>query len=388
MLQALKTYWHGFGEQFSHRYLMLVSLLGLLMVSTTMIVSASMPYAESIKVSPLHFVYLEFAYLLLGLVGCFIASKIPLRLMFDLSFFYLIITLLLLCMVFLFDDTNGAKRWIRFAGFTFQPSELAKFVMVLFTADYVVRRQSEVRFSFFGFIRLGIPLGFVLLLLLLEPDLGASFVVAVSMMTVFFLAGAPAKQFFSMMAVGVVALFVAIFSSDYRRARLLSFTNPWDNRLGDDFQLFQSLQAFGHGQFSGVGLGQSIQKLLYLPEAHTDFMLAIIGEELGFIGVVVVFALLALLIVSCMRIGHRALVNKHDRAGYLAYGIASIFLVQTFVNGGMNMGLLPTKGLTLPFISYGGSALLVYLGMIGVMLRIEKETRQPVPRTARAAMRL
>ena len=236
-----------------------------------------------------------------------------------------------------------------------------------------------------GLLRLLIPMGTVLLLIMLEPDLGASTVVVTSMMAVFFLAGAPLGQFGFLLVTALGALVMAILFEPYRLQRLVSFTNPWDDEQGTDYQLKQSLIAFGRGEWTGTGLGHSVQKLSYLPEAHTDFMLAIVGEELGFLGICALFGLLFVMVSSAMRIGRTALQNGHDREGYLAYGITVIFLLQILVNGGMNMGLLPTKGLTLPFISYGGTSLVVCSLMVAVLLRIDRETRQRAPRSARAA---
>jgi len=392
MMQRLAGFWQQFRqwahliEELTARRMMIFAVLALLCIGTTMIASASMPFAAQRMGDPLYFITRQMFYLGAAAVVAVIAIRIPLRIWFSQTFLWWLIVLVLLTAVLIFGQSiNGSKRWLSVAGINFQPSELAKFVMVLFTADYVVRRTDEIRFSWTGFWRLCIPMVMVLVLLLLEPDLGASVVVVASMMAVFFLAGAPARQFGVLFLAAVGALIIAIVSAPYRLKRLTSFMNPWDDTMGSDYQLKQSLIAFGRGEWTGTGLGHSVQKLSYLPEAHTDFMLAIIGEELGFIGICVLFAILFMLVSSAMRIGHRALINQHLRAGYLAYGIAVIFLLQILVNGGMNMGMLPTKGLTLPFISYGGTSLMVCTLMVAVLLRIDQETQKIAPKSARDA---
>lgn len=373
-------------QELTARRMMIFAVLALLCIGTTMIASASMPFAAQRMGDPLYYITRQMVYLLITAVVAFVAIRIPLKIWFSQTFLWWLLVLGLLAAVLVLGQSiNGSKRWLSIAGINFQPSELAKFVMVLFTADYVVRRSDEVRFSWTGFMRLCIPMASVLVLLLLEPDLGASVVVVASMMAVFFLAGAPARQFWFLFIGAMGALMMAILLEPYRLKRLTSFANPWDDELGSDYQLKQSLIAFGRGEWTGTGLGHSVQKLSYLPEAHTDFMLAIIGEELGFIGICVLFAILFMLVSSAMRIGHRALLNQHLRAGYLAYGISVIFLLQIMVNGGMNMGLLPTKGLTLPFISYGGTSLVVCMLMVTVLLRIDQETQKVAPKTARDA---
>jgi cell division protein FtsW len=392
MKQALRDAWQQFlqmpsvTDELTARRLLMFSVVCLVCLGTTMIGSASMPFAAHTFDQPLYFIIRQLVYLVIGVLVAAIAVRIPLKIWFDQAFLLWIFTLGLLLLVLLVGaNINGSKRWLSLAGVTFQPSELAKFVMVLFTADYVVRRGDEVRFSWTGFLRLCIPMFSVLVLIILEPDLGATVVVVASMMAVFFLAGAPAQQFAVLFVGAFGALVMAILLEPYRLRRLTSFTNPWDDELGSDYQLKQSLIAFGRGEWTGTGLGHSVQKLSYLPEAHTDFMLAVIGEELGFLGISALFSLLFIMVASAMWIGHRALKHQHLRAGYLAYGISVIFLLQILVNGGMNMGMLPTKGLTLPFISYGGTSLMVSMLMVAVLLRIDRETQQPAPRSARDA---
>ncbi len=385
MRLALRQWWHKrpapqivntLSAEITPRRLLIFTVICLLCLGTVMITSASMPYGEYINGQPLYFIKRHLIYLMVG--GCALAASflIPLRYWFNNTILLWLMVLGLLMLVLALPEVNGSKRWISLPGFTFQPSELAKFVMVVFIADYVVRRSDEIRYTIKGLLRLLLPMGAVLLLIMLEPDLGASVVIAGSMLAVFFLAGSPLKPFVGVLLVALAAGASAIIFSPWRVKRLMSFANPWDDEQGDGYQLKQSLIAFGRGEWTGTGLGHSVQKLSYLPEAHTDFMLAIVGEELGFVGISILFILSFLMVGACMRIGYLALKSNYLRAGYLAYGISVIFVIQICVNGGMNMGLMPTKGLTLPFISYGGTALVMSLMMIGVILRIEKETRE------------
>lgn len=359
------------------RNTLLFCVLSLLCLGTVMVASASMPYGEAeMGNNPYYFIQRQFIYIVVALVAACIAYKIRLQFWFGKTTILLWLgSLVLLGLVLAVgNDVNGSKRWLRLGPLNLQPSEVAKFTMAVFTADYVVRRASEVRDSFKSFFRLSIPVGSTVLLILAEPDLGASAVIIMTMFIVFFLAGSPMKAFMTLGVAILGALIALVLFEPYRLERLMSFSDPWKDPQGSGYQLAQSLMAFGRGEWFGTGLGHSIQKLAYLPEAHTDFMLAVTAEELGFVGIVVIFSLSFLMVACCMRIGFRALQNHHLRSGYLAYAIASIFLLQICVNAGMNMGLIPTKGLTLPFISYGGSSLLMCAFMIGVMFKIDRDT--------------
>lgn len=360
------------------RNVLIFCVLSLLCIGTIMVASASMPYAERTNGNALHYITRHIMYLFAAVIAVVIAYKIKLEYWFGKAPVLLWIgtVILLIAVLVLGKDVNGSKRWLSLGVLNFQPSEIAKFAMAVFTADYVVRRGGEVRDNFWSFLRLCVPVGTTVTLIMFEPDLGASAVVVLTMFSVFFLAGASAKAFGILFLAILGSITMFILFEPYRFERLKSFSNPWDDPLGKGYQLSQSLMAFGRGEWTGTGLGQSVQKLAYLPEAHTDFMLAIAAEELGFIGIFTIFGLSFLMVATCMRIGHRALANYHLRSGYLAYGIAIIFLLQICVNGGMNMGLIPTKGLTLPFISYGGSSLLVCAFMIGVIFKIDRDTSE------------
>ncbi|KGT46769.1 putative lipid II flippase FtsW [Acinetobacter sp. HR7] len=362
------------------RNVLIFCVLALLCLGSIMVASASMPYAERINGNPFHYLTRHAISIIAGAGVAYATYKIPLNRWFNSTFFLWFITIILLAAVLVVGtEVNGSKRWIRLAGFTLQASEVAKVMMAIFTADYVVRRAEEVRNKISGLVRLCIIMGFTILLVMLEPDLGATVVITLTMLGVFFLAGAPLIQFGATFGILLVSLIGAILLEPYRLKRLMSFSNPWEDPLGTGYQLSNALMAFGRGEWTGVGLGHSIQKMSYLPEAHTDFMLAILGEEFGFLGIAAVLILSFTMIVCCIRIGHRALKNHYLRAGYLAYGISIIFLLQVLVNSGMNMGMLPTKGLTLPFISYGGSSLIMCAMMISLILKIDATTRETNP---------
>ena len=357
------------------RNTLIFCVLALLCIGTVMVASASMPYAERSHEAPFHYVIRHAI-----AVAAFITYKVALEYWFKNTFLLWIGTILLLGAVLVVGtEVNGSTRWIRIGGFTLQATEVAKVVMTIFTADYVVRRSEEVRNNIKGLVRLGIVMVLTVGLIILEPDLGATVVIAASMLGVFFLAGAPMIQFSFAFGAILIAFIGLIVFEPYRFERLMSFSNPWADPLGAGYQLSNALMAFGRGEWFGVGLGHSIQKMSYLPEAHTDFMLAILGEEFGFFGISTVLALSFTLLVCCISIGHRALKNNYLRAGYLAYGISIIFLLQILVNAGMNMGMLPTKGLTLPFISYGGSSLIMCAVMISLILKIDATTQKSNP---------
>ena len=362
------------------RNVLIFSVLALLCIGSIMVASASMPYAERMHENPFHYVLRHGISIVVALGAAVIAYRVPLNTWFNNTFFLWIVTIALLAAVLLVGtEVNGSKRWIRVAGFTLQASEVAKVMMAIFTADYVVRRAEEVRNNIKGLIRLAVIMAVTVGLVIAEPDLGATVVIALTMLGVFFLAGAPLIQFGIAFGAIIAAFVFLVVFEPYRFERLMSFSNPWNDPLGVGYQLSNALMAFGRGEWIGVGLGHSIQKMSYLPEAHTDFMLAVLGEEFGFLGILVVLCLSFAMLIACIKIGHRALKNQYLRAGYLAYGISIIFLLQIMVNAGMNMGMLPTKGLTLPFISYGGSSLIMCAVMVSLILKIEASTHEINP---------
>ncbi|ENU31928.1 cell division protein FtsW [Acinetobacter sp. CIP-A165] len=362
------------------RNLLIFCVISLLCFGSVMVASASMPYAEYIHENPFYFLIRHGISICVAGVVAFLTYRISMNLWFKNAFLLWLITMALLLAVLLVGtEVNGAHRWIKVGSFTLQPTEIAKIVMAIFTADYVVRRAKEVRTHWKGLLRLSGVMALTVGFIVAEPDLGATVVIVLMMVGVFFLAGAPATQFLIMLGAILAGISALIIFEPFRFQRLLSFTNPWADPLGVGYQLSNALMAFGRGEWFGTGLGHSVQKLSYLPEAHTDFMLAVLGEEFGFVGVTLVMILSFTMLACCIKIGHRALQHNYLRAGYLAYGISIIFLLQILVNAGMNMGLMPTKGLTLPFISYGGTSLMMCAAMISLILKIDASTQELNP---------
>ncbi|TCB64573.1 putative lipid II flippase FtsW [Acinetobacter sp. ANC 4178] len=366
--------------EFTARNVLIFCVIALLCLGSIMVASASMPYADRMLENPFHYVVRHAISIVVAGIAAFLAYRVSLNIWFNNTFPLWLITIVLLAAVLVIGtEVNGSTRWIRIAGFTLQATEVAKVMMAIFTADYVVRRAAEVRNTVKGLVRLAAIMILTVGLIIAEPDLGATVVIVLMMLGVFFLAGAPVIQFGIALGAILTAFFFLIVFEPYRFERLMSFSNPWNDPLGAGYQLSNALMAFGRGEWAGVGLGHSIQKMSYLPEAHTDFMLAVLGEEFGFLGITVVLLLSFGMLVCCIKIGHRALRNQYLRAGYLAYGISIIFLLQILVNAGMNMGMLPTKGLTLPFISYGGSSLIMCAVMISLILKIDATTQDINP---------
>lgn len=362
------------------RNVLIFCVICLLCFGSVMVASASMPYAEYIHENPFYFLIRHGISIVVAAVVAFLTYRVSLNLWFKNAFpLWLVSMVLLLAVLVVGSEVNGSHRWIKLGGFTLQPTEIAKIVMAIFTADYVVRRAKEVRTHWKGLLRLSGVMALTVGFIVAEPDLGATVVIVLMMVGVFFLAGAPATQFLIMLGAILAGITALILFEPFRFQRLISFTNPWADPLGVGYQLSNALMAFGRGEWIGTGLGHSVQKLSYLPEAHTDFMLAVLGEEFGFVGVTLVMVLSFTMLACCIRIGHRALQHNYLRAGYLAYGISIIFLMQILVNAGMNMGLMPTKGLTLPFISYGGTSLMMCAAMISLILKIDASTQELNP---------
>ena len=359
--------------------ILLASVSCLMVLSLIMVASASIPFANMHDMDQLYFFKHQLMYMSMGLVAGFMAYKVRLLWMYDmlsLASALMMVILLLIATLLFGDAINGSKRWIEIGSFNFQVAELAKLVMVMFTADYVVRRGNEVRQGYGGIFRMGLLVTVLVGLFLSQPDFGSLVIIIGVILAIFFVAGAPWSQSVFLLIAGCIGAAYAVMFQEYRMTRATSFWDPFDDIQGSDYQLARSLIAFGRGQVTGVGYGESVQKLAHLPEAHTDFLLAITAEELGLVGVLTVLILEALVITSAMRISYIALKNRQMRLSYTAFGFAVIFIGQTIINAGMNMGLMPTKGLTLPFFSYGGSSMLVSLIMVGILLNIHKHTSQ------------
>jgi cell division protein FtsW len=273
-------------------------------------------------------------------------------------------------------DVNGSQRWLPLGPFTLQPSELGKLAMVIYLAGYLVRQEQEVRSEWSGFLKPMGVVGVMALLLMAEPDFGATVICAGTAFGMVFLAGARLGHFIVVLLGALLGLVALVFSAPYRVQRLTAYTDPWADPFGSGFQLIQSLIAFGRGEWIGVGLGNSVQKLFYLPEAHTDFVFSIWSEETGLLGALLVMGLFAALIGRILWIARRAITAGDTFGAYVCYGAALIFSGQAFVNMGVSSGLLPTKGLTLPFVSYGGTSLIMSCCLLALVLRIEHEGRQ------------
>ena len=361
----------------SARAILLASVGCMLVLSLLMVASASIPFAVSRGMTELHFFNNQLLYMVIGLIAALIPYyAVPLRTLYrtEVQFILLAITGLLLFATLFSTPINGSKRWLSLGFFNFQVAELAKLVMIVFVSDFVVRRSFEVRNGWDGFLRIVLVVGLITVLLLAQPDFGSFVVIIGIVFAIFYIAGAPYKQFLALGAVAAGGAVLMVTTVQYRLVRVLSFLDPFDDVQDTDYQLARSLIAFGRGEFTGVGYGESVQKLSHLPEAHTDFLLAITGEELGFVGVTMVLLLEALIIGSAMRISYNALKRQQMRMSYTAFGIGVVFIAQTIINAAMNMGAIPTKGLTMPFFSYGGSSMLISLVMVALLLKIYKES--------------
>lgn len=361
----------------SVRTTLLVSLGLLLTLSLLMIASASIPFALAKDLYPMRFFWSQLLYIGLGVAAAYVVYNLPLRIYCKfsnvLALWLGVVALLILTAIFAVP-INGSKRWLNIAGFSLQSAELAKMVMVMVAAEYVVRRSADMRGSLWGGWRLLLWYLPIVTLLVLQPDFGSTAVIVATLLAIAFISGAPLRDYAFITTVIGVTMAAGMAFADYRRERLMSFWDPFDDIQDTDYQLSRSLIAFGRGEFSGVGYGDSVQKLSHLPEAHTDFILAITGEELGFIGVSFVLLLGALIVAAIMHISYATLKRRQLRLSYMVFGFATVIFGQIFINAGMNMGILPTKGLTLPFYSFGGSALLVNMMMIGFILKVDKES--------------
>ena len=361
----------------SARAILLSSVGCMLVLSLLMVASASIPYALSRGMTELHFFNNQLSYIGIGLAAAaFPYYFVSLKTLYktETQFILLAITGILLSLTLLSTPINGAKRWLDLGIINFQVAELAKLVMIVFVSDFVVRRSFEVRNGLDGFLRIMLVVGLITMLLLAQPDFGSFVVIIGTLFAIFYIAGAPYKHFLALGAAIAGVAILMVMTAEYRLIRVMSFLDPFDDVQDTDYQLARSLIAFGRGEFTGVGYGESVQKLSHLPEAHRDFLLAITGEELGFVGVTMVLLLEALIIGSAMRISYNALKRRQMRMSYTAFGIGVVFIAQTIINAAMNMGAIPTKGLTMPFFSYGGSSMLISLVMVALLLKIYKES--------------
>ncbi|WP_419723792.1 cell division protein FtsW, partial [Vibrio fortis] len=349
--------------------------LGLMLTGLVMVTSASFPISARLTDQPFHFMFRHAIFLLLALGVSSVILQIPMKRWLQYSMYLLGLSFFLLIVVLAVGKSvNGASRWIPLGLFNLQPAEVAKLSLFIFMAGYLVRKQDEVRKTFFGgFAKPIMVFGAFAVLLLGQPDLGTVVVMLVTLFGMLFIAGAKLSQFIALMVAGVAAVVGLIVIEPYRVRRVTSFWEPWNDPFGSGYQLTQSLMAFGRGDWMGQGLGNSIQKLEYLPEAHTDFVFAVLAEELGFVGVTLVLMLIFSLVFKAIFIGKKAFENDQVFSGYLAFGIGIWFAFQTLVNVGAASGIVPTKGLTLPLISYGGSSLIIMSVAVSMLLRIDHE---------------
>jgi len=358
------------------RQLVWISLC-LMLVGLVMVTSASFPISTRLTEQPFHFMFRHGVFLCLALSVSAVVLQIPLEKWLRYSTLLLSASIVLLVIVLIAGKSvNGASRWISLGIFNLQPAEVAKLSLFIFMAGYFVRKGDEIRRTFFsGFMKPLIIFGVLAVLLLGQPDLGTVVVMLVTLFAMLFIAGAKLWQFIALMMVGIGGVALLIFIEPYRMRRVTSFWDPWDDPFGSGYQLTQSLMAFGRGNWFGQGLGNSVQKLEYLPEAHTDFVFAVIAEELGFVGVTIILILIFALVVKAILIGKKALEANEQFGGYLAFGIGVWFAFQSMVNVGASAGIVPTKGLTLPLISYGGSSLIIMSIAVSILLRIDHECR-------------
>jgi cell division protein FtsW len=350
-------------------------------IGLVMVYSASIAMAEAERFTgfrPSYFLIRHSVYMGVGLAVGFALFRVPVWLWQKSSpWLFLIGTLLLVALLVpgVGREVNGARRWLPLGVATFQPSELMKLFVVLYAADYTVRKAAFMDDFRKGFMPMFAVMTLIAALLLREPDFGALVVVTAVAMTVLFLGGLNWRLFAGLAGLLAVAFVVLIVSSPYRLQRILGFMDPWNDSYGKGYQLSHSLIAFGRGEWLGVGLGASIEKLFYLPEAHTDFLLAVIAEELGFAGVAAVITLFLFLVHRAFAVGRQAASLERYYAALVAQGIGVWLAAQAFINMGVNMGLLPTKGLTLPLLSFGGTGIVVTCMALAILMRIDWENR-------------
>jgi cell division protein FtsW len=355
---------------------LIAALIGIIMFGVIMVSSASISLADRQNGEPLFYLVRHLGALALGGVGLALAVSLPTELWYRLNWLLLVAGLGLLVVVLiptLGHTVNGATRWLLVGPITVQASEPARLCLLLYLSSYAVRRSQELGASLNGLLKPLLIVGGAGTLLLMEPDFGAAVVLSATSLGVLFVGGARVRDFLLALASGGVLLAALAFSSEYRVARLMVLRDPWADPFAGGFQLTQSLIAIGRGDWAGVGLGESVQKLFYLPEAHTDFVFAVLVEELGFVGASIVIALFAVVVYRAITLGREALQSGMTFQGLVAIGIGLMLGFEAFINIGVNSGLLPTKGLPLPLISYGRSSTVVTLIALGLLLRIHHE---------------
>jgi cell division protein FtsW len=360
---------------FVDQYLLL-ACFGLLGIGFLMVTSASLHLGVKMANDISHYPFKQLVHIILGLVLAGLFTQISMRMWERLGQTLFIVGLALLLIVLIPGigvKVNGSVRWLSLLGLRIQVSEVVKFISVIYIAGYVNRHADHVRQSAYGLVKPLMLFSVACVLLLLEPDFGSAVVILIIAMGMMFLGGARLSQFVVLLALVTALAVLLVYVSPYRLARVLSFRDPWADAKNTGFQLTQALISFGRGEFFGVGLGNGIQKLFYLPEAHTDFLFSVLGEELGLLGVIATIGLFSMLLVRAFWIGQQAEQDGQKFSSLVAYGLGIWFGFQAFVNMGVNMGMLPTKGLTLPLMSYGGGSMIVMCGALAVLFRIHYE---------------
>ena len=356
---------------------LVLGFFGLLILS-----SASAHFSDSIYGNPSAIFNRQFFYFILGIIGLFACFFVPLNFWSSYDRLFITFGILLLFLVFIPGigiEVNGANRWIRIAGFGLQPSEIMKFLSILYISCYSVRRIKEIQTHWLGFFRPALIIVSIISIILIQPDLGSSAVIFISVLGVLFVAGVKIQQFLVVALLGVIAITMMIIFVPWRWERIISFIDPWSDPWGSGYQLTLSLMSIGRGDWFGVGLGQGLMKMGYLPDAHTDFIFSVIVEEMGILGGFAIIALLFGLSFRIFFIGRESLLRKNFFGFYFSFGVGLLLGLHTFINVGVSSGLLPTKGLTLPLISGGGTNLIIVCLMIGLILRIDYENKNSMP---------
>jgi cell division protein FtsW len=354
-------------------------VFGIVLLGLVMVTSASISMATKEGGDAFGYLLRQFTLVIVGSAFAAVMFTIRTEWLEKMALPLLALAVVLLVLVLIpgiGHSVNGARRWIRLAGISIQVSEVTRVIVLVFIASYAVRREEELRSSFMGLLKPLIILGGFFVLLLLEPDFGAATVLMVTAFGVLFIAGARLRDVAGLAVLGAAVLVFVAMSSDYRMRRLTAFRNPWLDPFDSGFQLTQSLIAIGRGGWTGVGLGESVQKLFYLPEAHTDFLFAVLAEELGLVGILVTLALFLALAWRALWISRLAHDSGLKFQSYLAAGFGIWVGLQAFINIGVNMGVLPTKGLTLPLLSFGGSGIVANCLALAILLRVDYENRR------------
>ena len=360
---------------YKNNIFLIISLIGLVSLGLIMVTSSSIYIADNLTGNPFHFATRQALFIGIGIFIFTIFLVTPSSLLEKTDWLFLLISILLLIALFIpgvGTEVNGSIRWIRFGPINIQPAEICKFSMILYTSGYCVRRMEEIS-SFRGFLKPLLLLGIVSFLILSQPDLGTTAIICAVVVAILFFAGISFFQFSLLILLLGGLGFVAIYFTPFRLTRVMSFMDPFTVQLGAGWQLSNSLIGIGQANWFGLGLGNSFQKNLFLPEAHTDFIFAVLVEELGIFGVILLISLYSIMIFAIFSVALQSLALKRFFQGFVAFGIGFLISIQALFNLAVNIGLLPTKGLTLPFISYGGTSMIIMMSFIAIVLRINNE---------------